>query len=90
MKYKPCCDLRCLLSKCETRDCGGCYCVCRLKDFEKSCLSLLEGRSYRSSGCIIYEPGRTPIPLEGEEKEKVLADLEHIRNKLKTYETNDS
>lgn len=86
MKYKPCCDTRCLVGGCKTREDGGCYCVCRLKDAESSRLSLLEGRSYRFGGGIIYEPGRTPVPLEGKEEQETLNELMNIRKKLKEYE----
>lgn len=85
-KYKPCCGRRCLLSKCATRDQGGCYCLCRLKDREGTILSLLAGRFYRRCGGIIYDHNRKPIPLEGEERDRVLKDIEAIRAKIKTYE----
>lgn len=42
VKYKPCCDKRCMLFDCETREDGGCYCLCRLKDFEETLASLIE------------------------------------------------
>jgi len=32
MRYKACCDKRCLNSHCEVREAGGCYCICRLVD----------------------------------------------------------
>ncbi len=86
MKYKNCCDRSCLLSHCETRNNGGCYCVCRLKDAENTCISLLEGKSYRSGVGIIYEPGRHKPLTEGEEKEKTLQQLANIRMRLKEYE----
>ncbi len=87
MKYKPCCSSRCLLGTCETRDNGGCYCVCRWKDAESTCISLLEGRSFRHGGGIIYEPNRIPVPLKGDEKDQISQQLEAIRERLKKYET---
>lgn len=83
--YTPCCNTVCLLGNCETRENGGCYCVCRLKDAESSCISLLEGKSYRKNGGIIYEPRRIPIPLVGEEKNQVEDNLKTIRERIKSY-----
>lgn len=85
-KYKPCCGRRCLLGICQTRAEGGCYCLCRLKDYEDECLSISEGRSYRSNGAVVYLPNRKPIPLTGVDKDKVEKNLQQIREKIKTYE----
>lgn len=85
-QYTLCCNSVCLLGNCKTREAGGCYCVCRLKDAESSCISLIEGKSYRKNGCIIYENGRIAIPLEGKEKEEVEEQLKNIREILKRYE----
>lgn len=85
MKYKPCCGRRCLLASCKTREAGGCYCLCRLKDMEGSLISMLKGHSYRCGPGVIYQPGRN-VPLEGEEKEKVIQDLEKVRQMFKKYE----
>jgi len=43
MKYKPCCGSRCLLGYCETRENGGCYCVCRLIDHIHTLEGLING-----------------------------------------------
>ncbi len=85
-KYKPCCSTVCLVLGCETRSAGGCYCVCRLKDHESTCLRLLDGTEFRKNGARIYDPGRTPIPLEGDEKEDLEKELAEVRRRLKEYE----
>lgn len=86
IKYKPCCDKRCGVSGCKTKEDGGCYCLCRLKDAKSTMLSLLDGTSYRWNGGIIYEPGRIKIPLDGLEKQNARKELEKIIEKIKTYE----
>lgn len=51
MKYKPCCGRTCLSAVCETRDSGGCYCICRKID-EINCLkATLEG-TFVARGCV--------------------------------------
>lgn len=85
MKYKSCCGRRCLLGSCETRDVGGCYCVCCLKDLESSLTNIISGSTYRQGNGIIYIPGRE-IPLKGKEKEETLKELDEVREKLKKYE----
>ncbi len=84
-KYKPCCENRCLVHGCETKEYGGCYCLCRLKDAENHCIGLLEGTHFRQGGGIIYVPGRM-IPLEGPEKISVENELIMIRSKIKAFE----
>jgi hypothetical protein len=59
--YKPCCESTCLLGKCDTREAGGCYCICRLVDRInglKRCINPGEnGRDiYYSTGAAIYYP----------------------------------
>jgi hypothetical protein len=76
-----------MLGGCKTRDSGGCYCICKLKDFESSLLSQLKGNTVRFGAGTIYRPGDFP-PLEGEEKEKVEKQLAEIRARLKKYEVN--
>ncbi len=85
MKYKPCCDNRCMVAGCTTRENGGCYCVCRLKDFERSLLSELSGNTIRFGAGMISRPGKFE-PLKGEEKENIDKQLEVIRQRLKKYE----
>lgn len=75
-----------MLGHCETREDGGCYCVCLLKDAENNIERLLEGRTYKYGTGIIYDPRRPGKPLEGTEKEEALKELHDIRNRLKDYE----
>ncbi len=84
-KYKPCCSNRCLLGNCETRDDGGCYCLCRLKDSEHNLMNVLEGRTCLKNGLFIYSPNIIPKPIEGEEKEKIEKRLQDVRDKIKEY-----
>ena len=85
MKYKPCCDRRCLLGCCEIREAGGCYCVCRLKDHECSLERALEGTVSIKNDSFIYIPGKY-IALDEDEKKDVLEKLKKVREKLKEYE----
>lgn len=84
IKYKPCCAKRCLLGNCETRDSGGCYCVCSLKDLESSLISQLSGNSFRKGDAIIYIPGHLTEVSE-EEKNKIQQELQLVRDKLRKY-----
>ncbi len=85
-KYKPCCGRRCLLGSCETRESGGCYCLCRLKDHENTLNDLLSGKVFQKDVGIIYIPNKTQIPLTGEEREEIIKKLEKLKIKLKEYE----
>ena len=86
LKYKRCCGRMCLLYSCKTREEGGCYCLCSLKDYESSLLSLISGHSYQINGCIIFEPNRKPIHLEGKDLLDKQELLENVRMKIKEYE----
>ena len=85
-KYNGCCDKVCALGYCETRELGGCYCLCRLKDKEVMLLSLLDGSSYRVEDAVVYRPGIIPTPVGGFERINVLKELERVRERIKTYE----
>lgn len=78
-----------MLGSCKTREAGGCYCVCSLKDYENTLVNLLEGKACRYGIGIIYNPNREPTPLTGEEKEKTLKELDEVRSKLKDYEKDE-
>lgn len=87
LKYKSCCNIKCALAHCETREQGGCYCVCRLKDQENQLQSLIAGQMYEQDGCIIYRPERSCEPPDNKcilEKR-----LKAIRLQLKKYEKAD-
>lgn len=43
MKYKSCCNRRCLLANCVTRESGGCYCVCSIMDHILTLEDLING-----------------------------------------------
>jgi hypothetical protein len=88
MKYKPCCGTRCLLGNCDTREAGGCYCVCRLVDAKHSCEKVLDGSMFVKNNALIYVPGHY-TDLTEEERANALHDLEEINLKLKDYETLD-
>lgn len=87
MKYKPCCDIRCLVGNCQIREAGGCVCVCRLKGVERYCLSILDGTLPRF-GEAFLRPNETFTPSL-EEVEKTNEELRQIREKLKEYEVAD-
>lgn len=56
MKYKACCEWRCLLGNCDIRDNGGCKCVCNLKDAISGLESVIEGIELPWGGGYIYYP----------------------------------
>jgi len=82
--------MRCGVGGCKTRESGGCYCLCRLKDRESMLLSLLDGTSYRINDGVVYEPGRIPTPVRGFEKDNTLKELEQVREKIKSYKLAES
>ena len=85
IKYKKCCDKICALRLCETRESGGCYCLCRLKDLEQDLMDELEGSSYRCCEFIVRDPRREGT-LSESEKEKRLKALESVRERIKCYQ----
>ena len=56
VRYKACCNTTCLVSRCETREAGGCYCVCRLVDQIHNLEQVIEGVVV-GLGCI-YLPSQ--------------------------------
>jgi hypothetical protein len=63
IKYKSCCDQKCLLGRCNIRDNGGCYCACRLKDLIEHLKSVIDGFT------IIHGIGSIYIPDEKRREE---------------------
>ncbi|CAB4126580.1 hypothetical protein UFOVP80_38 [uncultured Caudovirales phage] len=99
MKYKPCCDRRCLVAGCEINENGGCYCACRIADALHELQSILKGHTIVSNGAMVYIPD--PVKrdefiekMNDQEKEKYykyrLFDvpnlIEFYEKKLKEYE----
>ena len=58
MKFKPCCNRRCLLANCEVRNEGGCKCLCSLFDQLHSLESVEDGHTFMSAGAYIYYPNK--------------------------------
>jgi hypothetical protein len=85
MKYKPCCDRRCLVHDCEEKESGGCYCVCRLMIAKNQCEMFLEGTVFKQNGACIFRPGNKTTVSE-EKKAEYSKILNEIQAKLKTYE----
>ena len=54
MKYKACCERRCLLAGCEIELNGGCYCACRISDKISSLESIIQGRTIYNNGACVY------------------------------------
>ncbi len=53
MKYKPCCDIRCLLNDCKTKQQGACYCLCELFDHISTVQDAINGDAiYYKSGIV--------------------------------------
>lgn len=56
MKYKPCCGRRCMVAKCETKEQGACYCICRMHDSLRNLESIVEGRTLYDGIGMQYIP----------------------------------
>lgn len=91
MKYKPCCNSVCLLNRCEVRDNGGCYCVCRLIDYMKSWEDIVNGDlicpflyfSDKKMQKDYYERNKAECDKYKADAPKILEDC---REELKKYE----
>lgn len=53
MKYKACCDIKCLLAGCEIAENGGCYCACRLNDYISQMQGVIDGHIVEY-GCVYF------------------------------------
>lgn len=97
MKYKPCCNRKCLLARCEIRDNGGCYCVCSQHDYICTLEGVIKG-THLMSGCI-YIPDALArekylqnLPLKKQSEEKRFREvdapilLDIAKNRIKEYE----
>lgn len=82
VKYKPCCDGRCGVYGCESKDQGACYCCCRLLDNIAAMQDIIDGKARFEGDCIIYGfPG-----LGCGHGTKTAKDrLERLQEKLKDY-----
>lgn len=97
LKYKPCCDRRCLLANCKTRDNGACSCVCRLMDSINTCNSILEGSSFKM-GSIYIPPGEyRDIFIASLSEEERCSEMKYAKESLidlhkliKKYEVEDA
>lgn len=85
-KYRCCCSTACLLSHCEVRDNGGCYCACRCVDHMNMLKSIIEDKGAIKYG-FIYLPSHefqnylsklTDEQKKEREKEKIKAREELI------------
>jgi hypothetical protein len=96
MKYKPCCGRRCLLANCQTRDNGGCYCVCRIKDNIEILESTIRGEMLEMGSLFIpsvekreeYKKNMAEERREADRKfreEEAPVLLMELKNKLKEY-----
>lgn len=95
LKYKPCCGRRCLNFTCETRENGGCYCLCRLIDYIHTLEDIIHDRGVIKYGRIYLLPGsfekfkenmNEEEKIEREkEKEWAKKELENCNNSFKEY-----
>ena len=92
MKYKPCCDRRCLKGNCQTRDHGGCYCVCRIIDAIGGLELAVEGRMVAGGSVYIPDTAERLAYIERHKaqeidfRENVAPQLlRDYKNKLKEY-----
>lgn len=98
MKYKPCCDRRCLLGTCKIRDNGGCYCLCRYFDHLNTLESGLNGNIiFYGEGNVYYPDVETTSKIlnkmDNKSKEKhlkkmknIYLEIENTKNLIKKYE----
>jgi len=98
MKYKACCERRCLIHKCKIRDQGGCYCVCRLSDAISQIQSVIDGKTIRYEMGFVYIPDddlrqKDIDRMTKEQKEyyetyknSCHKEIERLKEKLKEYE----
>lgn len=56
VRYKACCGATCMVAGCETKDAGGCYCVCRLMDAKNSLEMIIDGKMLTYRGGQIWIP----------------------------------
>lgn len=56
MKYKPCCNRRCMVAGCEHKEQGACYCICRFIDSMKHLESIIAGRTLYDGVGMQYIP----------------------------------
>ena len=75
-RYKPCCQKRCLLANCETRDAGGCSCVCDLVDVIHNLEMVIEGIIV-GQGCIYFP--------DSERRESFLNSMDEERRKKENH-----
>jgi hypothetical protein len=85
-KYNPCCDRRCLVYGCKTKETGGCYCVCRLIDAKNDYERILEDNEFTVQEVGIIHFPREIYPICEETKQKNLKNLEDINRRIKEYE----
>ena len=98
MKYKPCCDRRCLKHGCITREEGGCSCLCSLFDHLHSLKRVQEGYIIKVGIGEIYYPNldmaremadRLPEKDKSENQkylESIPARMKEIEDRIKEYE----
>lgn len=99
MKYKPCCEIRCLVHGCKTREQGACYCICKLHDSISHLESIIEGRTLYDGIGFQYIPDdeyRKKIYNSwSEEKKQTFTEfrdveasklIQKLKDKLKEYE----
>lgn len=102
MKYKPCCNKRCMVHGCKTKEQGACYCICRIHDHISSLQSIIEGRTLYDGIGFLYIPDAQYIEKifnswtkEKQDTSKEFKDIEapkliqKYQEKLKEFEINE-
>lgn len=102
MKYKPCCEKRCMVAGCEAKEQGACYCICRFIDSMKNLESVIEGKTLYDGIGMQYIPDDKYRKKVFDGWSKVKKDtfttfkeveapqlLERYRNKLKEFQVED-
>lgn len=82
VKYKPCCDIRCLLGGCEIRDNGGCYCACRLDGHIANLKRCIDGKVFHKGSVYIADHESYWNGLSEDKKKEELEYREYCKAEL--------
>ncbi len=102
MRYKPCCNRKCMVHGCKTKEQGACYCICRMWDSIHNLESIMEGRTLYDGMGFQYIPSnefREQVYNSwSDEKKQVFQEfknfeapklIQKMKEKLKEFEINE-
>ncbi len=98
-QYKPCCERRCLVHGCKTREQGACYCICKMWDSVHHLESIIEGKTLYDGIGMQYIPDdeyrKKVYDSWSKEKQETFQEFKNveapnlmkkIKNKIKEFE----